>query len=116
MGFFRKATRAGLFVLVLAAFFYSPGANAQVLADVATTAPQPKDTDKDKEATNDGWHFAITPYIWFAGVHGQVGALGHEASVHADFSDIFNYLNIGAGRLSLPQCELPAEWQGAIRL
>ena len=39
---------------------------------------------------------AITPYIWFAGVHGTVGALDHEASVHASFGDIFNYLNIGA--------------------
>jgi hypothetical protein len=39
--------------------------------------------------------FAVTPYIWFAGIHGQAGVFGHEASVHADFSDVFNYLNIG---------------------
>jgi hypothetical protein len=29
-----------------------------------------------------GWHFGISPYLWFAGVQGTVGALGHEASVH----------------------------------
>ncbi|MGC1417611.1 MAG: hypothetical protein WA817_20140 [Candidatus Acidiferrum sp.] len=45
--------------------------------------------------SDEGWHFGIAPYLWFAGVHGTVGALGHEASVHADFSDIFSYFNIG---------------------
>jgi len=99
MGFSYKTTRAGLVIFALAALFYSPRASAQVLADMSTSAPQPKekDQDKDKEAsTNDGWHIAITPYIWFAGVHGTVGALGRDASVHASFGDIFDYLNIGA--------------------
>ena len=99
MGFYFKAARAGLVIFALAALLYSPLASAQVLADMSTSVPQPteKDKDKDKEAsTNDGWHFAFTPYIWFAGVHGTAGALGHDVSVHASFSDIFNYLNIGA--------------------
>ena len=99
MGFYTKVARAGLVIFALAAFLYSPRTSAQVLADMSTSAPQPKekDKDKDKEASaNDGWHFAITPYIWFAGVHGTTGALGHDASVHAGFGDIFNYLNIGA--------------------
>ena len=38
----------------------------------------------------------VTPYLWFAGVHGTTGALGREASVDASFSDIFKYANIGA--------------------
>src|SRR5580700_9713429 len=99
MGFYFKAARAGLVIFALAALLYSPRASAQVLADMSTSAPQPtgKDKDKDKEASaNDGWHFAFTPYIWFAGVHGTAGVLGHDVSVHASFSDIFDYLNIGA--------------------
>ena len=93
MGSYHKAARAGLLIFALAAVLESPSARAQAQADVNTPAPQVK----EKEATtNDGWHFAITPYIWFAGVHGTAGALGHDVSVHADFSDIFNYLNIGA--------------------
>ncbi|HUL33556.1 MAG TPA: hypothetical protein VL128_06710 [Candidatus Eisenbacteria bacterium] len=97
MSFFWKAVKVGIVALALAALYYSPRASAQVLADLTSTAPQPKDHDKDKEAIkDDGWHFAVTPYIWFSGMHGTVGALGSEASVHADFSDIFNYLNIGA--------------------
>jgi hypothetical protein len=99
MGAHFKAARAGLVIFALTAFLSSPQAGAQVLADMNTSAPLPKENDKDngRESTaNDGWHFAATPYIWFAGVHGTVGALGHEASVHASFSDVFNYLNLGA--------------------
>jgi hypothetical protein len=45
--------------------------------------------------SDEGWHFGIAPYLWFAGVHGTVGALGHEGSVHASFRDIFTYFNLG---------------------
>jgi hypothetical protein len=91
MSSFWKATNAGLFVLMLTASFLSPRASAQAPSDMSTPAPQPKETN-----TDDGWHVAITPYLWFAGVHGTTGALGREASVHASFGDIFNYVNIGA--------------------
>jgi hypothetical protein len=62
----------------------SPGA-----PDTVPPLPNPSNS------SDQGWHIAIAPYLWFAGVHGTVGALGHEASVHASFSDIFSYLNIG---------------------
>jgi hypothetical protein len=91
MSSFWKPTNAGLFVLALAASFHSPRASAQAQSDMSATAPQPKETN-----TNDGWHVAITPYLWFSGVHGTVGALGREASVHASFSDIFSNTDIGA--------------------
>jgi hypothetical protein len=53
-------------------------------------APQPAATDPD-----DGWHIGITPYLWFAGMHGTAGALGYGAGFRASFADIFKYLNIG---------------------
>jgi hypothetical protein len=43
--------------------------------------PQPSD---------QGWHLSISPYLWLPGLHGTIGALGHDASVHASFSDIFS--------------------------
>ena len=46
--------------------------------------------------SGEGWHVDVTPYIWFSGVHGTAGILGHDASVHASFGDVFNYLNLGA--------------------
>ena len=88
-----------LFVTVVAAaaLFRCSPANAQESPDVAVTgeaasaaAPQ------SSAATPDGnWHFAITPYIWFAGTHGTAGFLGRDASFHASFADVFTYLNIG---------------------
>jgi hypothetical protein len=62
----------------------SPGA-----PDVAPPLPDPP------KPSDEGWHFGIAPYIWFAGVHGTVGARGHEASVDVSFRDIFSYVNIG---------------------
>jgi hypothetical protein len=69
----------------------SPEASAamQEPADPAPPAPT------SAASSNDGWHLAISPYLWFAGMHGNVGALGHEASVHASFGDVFKYLNFG---------------------
>jgi len=54
-------------------------------------APSPAST----ASPDDDWHVGVTPYIWFAGMHGNTGALGHEIGVHASFGDIFSYLNIG---------------------
>jgi hypothetical protein len=58
----------------------------------STPAPQ-ADTPSPSD---DGLHVAITPYLWFSGLNGTSGVLGHDASVHASFGDIFSYLNIGA--------------------
>jgi hypothetical protein len=46
-------------------------------------------------ASDDGWHFGVTPYLWFASANGTVGALGRDASVNASFGDIFSKFNIG---------------------
>ena len=66
-------------------------ANLGERARETAAPPLPKPPDP----SDQGWHVAISPYIWFAGLHGTVGAQGHEASVHASFADIFSYLNIG---------------------
>jgi hypothetical protein len=47
------------------------------------------------ESADDSWRVGFTPYLWFGGVHGTVGALGHQTGVHASFGDIFSNLNIG---------------------
>jgi hypothetical protein len=64
-------------------------------------APTPKITVTAQ--SEPGWHFVVAPYLWFAGMHGDVGALGHQASPHASFADIFNYLNIGIMVAAEPQ-------------
>jgi hypothetical protein len=53
-------------------------------------APQKATPSIDKD-----WHLAVSPYLWFAGVHGTVGVLGHNASVHASAADVLSHFNIG---------------------
>jgi hypothetical protein len=71
----------------------------------AAAAQTPAAPAPPKAATDpaDGWHFSVTPYLWFAGMHGTVGANGHDVSVHAGFSDIFSHLNIGLMGAAEPQ-------------
>jgi hypothetical protein len=63
-------------VLLLLTFTFLPQAGAQT-------------------PSNEGWHLEVSPYLWLAGIHGTVGALGNEVSVHAGFDDIFSNMNIG---------------------
>jgi len=43
----------------------------------------------------DSWYLAVSPYIWLAGTHGTVGALGHDASIHASAGDLLYHFNFG---------------------
>lgn len=85
-------TGKALLALGLGTLFLAMQTNAQTTS--TTTNPAPKVEQEDPAEA--GWHMDFTPYIWFAGLHGTTGALGHDASVHASFGDIFNYLNLGA--------------------
>ena len=58
-------------------------------ATPATPAPSPVG-----EPTSD-WHFAVSPYLWFPGVHGTIGAKGHEASVHVSPGDLLSHFRFG---------------------
>ncbi len=69
---------------------FCPAANAQAPAQSSVTSPQPKEANTDA-----GLHVDIAPYLWFSGMYGTVGVRNQEASVHAGFGDIFNYLNMG---------------------
>jgi outer membrane protein OmpA-like peptidoglycan-associated protein len=42
--------------------------------------------------TSGGWRLGISFYGFFPGVHGTVGVLGHNASIHSSFSDVFHVL------------------------
>jgi len=77
------------------------------LACVPATAQQPADlvsndqtgsTSASKKATaanDNNWHVGITPYLWFTGVHGTVGALNRAVGFHASIGDILSKFNIG---------------------
>ena len=45
--------------------------------------------------TDNDWHVDTNFYLWFAGMHGTVGADGFDASVHASAADVLSKFNIG---------------------
>jgi hypothetical protein len=55
-----------------------------VVPDAVSPLPDPP------QPSDLGWHVSISPYLWLPGLHGTIGARGHDASVHASFSDIFS--------------------------
>jgi len=54
-----------------------------VVFDAVSPLPDPP------QPSDQGWRVSISPYLWLPGLHGTIGALGHDASVHASFGDIF---------------------------
>jgi hypothetical protein len=52
-------------------------------------------SQKAPPPADGNWHLGVSPYLWFAGVHGTVGVLGHNASVHASAGDVLSHFNIG---------------------
>jgi hypothetical protein len=81
---------ATILSLAFALMLLSPAVSGQSL-DPAKSATQTADQD----SSDDGWHVGIAPYLWFAGAHGTVGALGHEAGFHASAGDLLSHFDIG---------------------
>jgi hypothetical protein len=59
------------------------------------TASTPSGQTSTPDSDDGGWHFALSPYLWFAGAHGNVGALGRAASIHATPGDLLSHVNFG---------------------
>jgi hypothetical protein len=58
---------------------------------IAAQGPGPVST-YPTGSTGGDWRVGISIYGWFPGLHGNVGALGHNASIHVPFSDVFHTL------------------------
>ena len=69
---------------------------SQSTNSASTSSSVPYDTSTSSSVPYDnGWNWDISPYIWFAGAHGTVGALGRDASVHASAWDLLQHFNFG---------------------
>jgi hypothetical protein len=77
-------SRAILFGMVLC--LLSLTAHAQV--EVETPQQEPA-------FASDTWHVSASPYLWLAGLDGNLNLLGHDAAVHQSFGDIFSNLKVG---------------------
>jgi hypothetical protein len=95
MNFDMVARRLFLHLLTLI-LSLATSATAQMPAVEETSQSGGTDSSsKPTTSADDDWHVGVTPYIWFAGLHGAVGVRGHDVGLHASFGDIFSYLNIG---------------------
>ena len=79
-------------------FFHGPlNAQSQPLTDGQTQTfsspppPMPASAPND----DDGFHFSVSPYLWLAGAHGTVGALGRDVGMHASVGDLLSHLDFG---------------------
>jgi hypothetical protein len=61
----------------------------------STSAAIPASPQVGLPPEDSGWHFAVSPYLWFPGVHGTIGALGREVSVHATPGDLLSNFRFG---------------------
>jgi hypothetical protein len=62
----------------------------------AQTEPSSPGSAKTSAPNDDtGFHFDLSPYLWFAGAHGIVGARGHDVGFSASPGDLLKHLDIG---------------------
>jgi hypothetical protein len=87
----------GLLLSSALGLFFSGSAVAEEMPARADAQAQTTTTPGSAAAktTDDDWHVNTNVYLWFAGMHGTVGAKGFDASVHASASDVLSKFNIG---------------------
>lgn len=87
-----------IFAECVVALLYADGQTQSVASDAQSqtqsSIPDPKGTSSST-SYDRGWSLDLSPYIWFAGAHGTVGALGRDASVHASAGDLLSHFNFG---------------------
>ena len=63
-----------------------------------TLVPTHNFTEQQSDApsgSSDGWKFVLAPYMWMAGINGDVRVRSIPASVKAGFSDVWDSLELG---------------------
>jgi len=48
-----------------------------------------------QSGTGGDWQVSVSPYLWFPGIHGTVGAFDRDASVSATPIDLLSHLRFG---------------------
>ncbi|WP_338446994.1 hypothetical protein V5F89_04160 [Pelagerythrobacter marensis] len=76
----------------LAAALFFLGATAAYAAD-----PAPPEEAPPEPAPSSGWVVQVTPYVWAAGMEGDVSPFRRAPTIHVekDFSDVLDDLNVG---------------------
>jgi hypothetical protein len=92
------ALALGLSCGVLAAAQFQDGggdsAADPLAASPSTDSPDPAPPTAGSTAAGE-WHFIVTPYLWFPGIHGTVGDFNREVGVHASAVDLLSHFRFG---------------------
>jgi hypothetical protein len=72
-------------------------------AESKAQSPTPVAAAASASAADSGWHLTVSPYLWFPGVHGTVGAFNRDASVHASPADLLSHFRFGLMGLVEPR-------------
>ncbi|HUO34145.1 MAG TPA: hypothetical protein VMU43_04065 [Candidatus Acidoferrum sp.] len=79
------------------------GANGPAIASLAS-APTPSESSEaplpaaplpNSSGDDSDWHVDVSPYLWFPGVHGTIGAFGRDVSIHATPGDLLSNFRFG---------------------
>lgn len=86
-----------LILAILIALFLCVPAGAQEQPAAVNVQTQTSGTSSSTPPPNPdaGWHFSLSPYLWFAGAHGTVSLDNRAASVHASPGDLLSHFNFG---------------------
>jgi hypothetical protein len=79
-------------------------ATPAVPGEMPTTDQSGSSTNPAGETGNDDqWHFSVSPYLYFPGIHGTVGAFGRDVGFKASAGDLlsnFRFAIMGRGKLA----------------
>jgi hypothetical protein len=65
-----------------------------------TTAPA------SKASSDDQWHFAVTPYLWFPAFYGTIGLPNRDLDVHASAGKLLSHFRFGL----MGEAEVRRKW------
>jgi hypothetical protein len=73
-----------------------PATESEISTDPGgSPSPQTGGTTQVPPSSDNQWHIAVSPYLWFPGVHGTIGALGHDAGFSASPGDLLSNFRFG---------------------
>jgi hypothetical protein len=58
----------------------------------------------------EGWKFEVTPYMWLAGLEGDVTIKGQKAEFDKSFSDLIDYVDVAGSLLGVAQYDRYLFW------
>lgn len=75
---------------------YAPAASSEASAPDPGPTPAPQAGAASVSTANDDqWHIAVSPYLFFPGVHGTVGAFGRDVGFKASAADLLSHFRFG---------------------